>query len=136
MDPTDLERFRATGNSQLPPPTVQRPPRHKAGEWFLKGPIPGPWLERAAALPGKTLHVGLALWYAAGLKNRRTVTLSHKVLARFGVGRDAGRRALDRMAKAGLVSVDRGPGRCPRVTINEAPKGDSPGKFGTCSGAN
>lgn len=136
MGYVDLERFRATGNRQLSAPKPQTPPRHKAGEWFLEGPIPGPWLGRAAALPGKTLHVGMSLWYEAGLTKRRTVRLTHTLLARFGVGRDAGRRALDRMAKAGLVSVDRGPGRCPIVTINEAPKGDSPGKFGTCSSAN
>ena len=29
---------------------------------FLKGPIPMPWLIVAGNLPGKALHVGIALW--------------------------------------------------------------------------
>src|SRR3954452_4212832 len=32
-------------------------------ERFLHGPVPLPWLEAAARLPGKSLHTGVALWY-------------------------------------------------------------------------
>jgi hypothetical protein len=47
----------------VPPPAAgltRRPPRHRRGERFLKGPIPWPWISAAAALPGKALH-GMAL---------------------------------------------------------------------------
>ncbi len=41
-------------------PTTGRtkPPRPRAGDRFLKGPIPMRWLERAAQQPGRALHVG------------------------------------------------------------------------------
>ena len=34
---------------------------------FLKGPIPMAWLNAAAKLPGKTLNVGIAIWWLAGM---------------------------------------------------------------------
>lgn len=120
MTPLDLERFRARPNGEFPPATRKRAPRHKAGEWFLKGPIPGEWLHRAAALPGRALHVALAVWYLAGMEKSRQVRLTWAVFARFGVTPDAGRRGLAALEGAGLVAVDRHPGRCPVVTIQEA----------------
>ena len=52
MHPLDLDQFRAKPNGKPRPAKRQRPPRHKAGEWFLKGPIPGDWLVRVFSLPG------------------------------------------------------------------------------------
>ena len=40
--------------------------RNSAIARFLDGPVPLAWLETAAKLPGRSLHVGLVLWYAAG----------------------------------------------------------------------
>ena len=34
---------------------------------FIRGPIPLAWLNVAARLPGKTLNVGLAIWWLAGM---------------------------------------------------------------------
>ena len=31
-------------------------------EPFIAGPLPLEWINHAASLPGKALHVGLALW--------------------------------------------------------------------------
>ena len=108
--------FPAEASPQQLPAEQRRPPRNKPGEWFIKGPIPGRWLSLAAKEPGKTLHVSLALWYEAGLTKRRTVRLTGKLLKRFGVGRDAARRALIRLESIGLVTVDRKRGRCPSGT--------------------
>lgn len=115
----NLEQFRAKRDGDLQPAEPKRPPRHKAGEWFLKGPIPGEWLHRAAKLPGHALHVALALWYLAGLEKCRQVKLTWRVYARFAVSPDAGRRGLAALERADLVAVDRHPGRCPVVTILE-----------------
>ena len=52
------------------------PPRHRQGEAFLKGPIPMAWLALAARLPGRALHMGLVLWYWAGITKRRVVAPS------------------------------------------------------------
>jgi hypothetical protein len=121
MDPTNMESFRATDRSDLRPRKSKRPPRHPAGQWFLKGPIPGLWIHQAAKLPGRALHVGLAIWYASGVSKRRKVKLEKFHLDRFGVGYYAGRRGLKRLELAGLVTVDRHPGRRPVVTIQDAP---------------
>jgi hypothetical protein len=113
----DVDRYRAS----------PRLPRHAPGQRFLKGPIPLAWLCRAAALPGKTLNVALALWYAAGLAQGATVLLSRRLLRLFHVGRHAGGRALANLKRLGLVNVDRGRGRCARVTLLPPPSEESPG---------
>jgi hypothetical protein len=85
---------------------------------FVKGPIPVNWLARAAIHRGKALAVGLAVWHCAGLKKRRDcLALCPKMLARFGIARQAGYRGLRALESANLVRVDRGRGRCPRVSI-------------------
>jgi hypothetical protein len=97
-------------------------PRHGPGQPFLKGPVPLAWLSRAAGLPGKALAVALALWYAAGLTKGATVLLSRRLLRLFHVGRHAAGCALVNLERSGLVSVERGRGRCPRVTLLPPPR--------------
>lgn len=85
---------------------------------FVRGPIPLDWLARAAPLPGKALAVGLAIWFCAGLRRRRDhLSICGTLLERFGVRRHAGYRGLTALERAGLVTVERRCGRCPRVTI-------------------
>ncbi len=94
-----------------------RPPRPRQGQNFLKGPIPLDWLSAAARLPGKSLHVGVALWYWAGLMRSGVVPLSNVAGTKFGLDRNAKYRALEWLEEASLVAVDRKPGRAPSVTI-------------------
>jgi hypothetical protein len=84
---------------------------------FIKGPLPLGWMQRASCLPGKTLQVALTLWYLAGLKKTQSVRLASKQLAGMGVSRDAKYDALDRLASAGLVSVQQQSGKAPMVTL-------------------
>lgn len=88
---------------------------------FLKGPLPLAWIIKAASLPGKyPLAVGLAIWFRSGLENKQTgIPLTTKTIERFHVNRQAGYRALATLEAAGLVSVDRKPGRCPLVSIRK-----------------
>lgn len=122
MHPLDLDQFRAKRNSELRPAKSSRAPRHKAGAWFLKGPIPGEWLTRAAGLSFRALRVGLALWYLAGVKKSRVVKPTWDTWRRFALSPDAGSHGLAALERAGLVAVDRHPGRCPVVTIQESEK--------------
>lgn len=78
------------------------------------------WLERAAQLPGKSLHVGFAIWRRAAVVQSPSFTLWRTDHDRFGVSRDALYDALTRLSAAGLVAVDRCKGRHPRVTLLDA----------------
>jgi hypothetical protein len=109
LDPFDPAALRLSPGAVPPPARPVRPPRHRPGEWFLRGPVPWPWLEAAARLPGKALALSLCLWREAGRRRCRTVKLS------------PARRALRSLEAAGLVVIDRQPGRGLAVTIVDAP---------------
>ena len=68
---------------------------------------------------------GLAVWYLAGVEKSRPVKPTWDTWQRFGLSPDAGRRGLAALERAGLVAVDRHPGRCPVVTILESEKENS-----------
>jgi hypothetical protein len=88
---------------------------------FIRGPIPLDWLSRAAMLPGRSLHVAMALWFMAGLKKTRIVPISNVTGLQFGLDRNAKYRALEWLEQADLISVERRTGRAPIVTILEPP---------------
>lgn len=75
------------------------------------------WLSRAAQLPGKALHVGLALWQRAGLEKRGDILLTNALCEAFAVDRFAKQRALAQLEQAGLIQVERTPGKNPRVIL-------------------
>jgi hypothetical protein len=81
--------------------------------------IPLAWAMKAAALPGKSLALGIVIWYLAGISKRHTIILSNKLRKEFGVKRNSGRRALKRLEDASLVRVERCGNKSPCVTILE-----------------
>jgi hypothetical protein len=110
----DLDKLRISA------PTIARRSqtlRPRIPDRFIKGPIPLAWITAAAMLPGRCLHVGVAIWYLAGLGRREVVELRPSALRLFGVSRYAGYRALLRLEQAGLVDVERNRGRSAIVTI-------------------
>jgi DNA-binding transcriptional ArsR family regulator len=118
----DLDQFRVRmplSSAQEGTGRRRKPPRHRGREKFLKGPVPLTWLELAARLPGRALHVGIVIWFLAGLTDCRTVALSSAVLLRFGVDPRSSYRALVALERAHLVTVQRRRGRHPRVTLLE-----------------
>ena len=84
---------------------------------FLKGPIPIAWLNIAAKLPGKALHVGIAIWWLAGMSITTSFKLTRKALNQLGVSRDAASDALRRLEVNGLILVKRLPGQRSTVEI-------------------
>jgi hypothetical protein len=125
----DPDNFRLTPEQMATWPekkaALAKSPRRQKGD-FLKGPIPLEWLASAARLPGKALAVGVAVWFESGRKKRRTVALTGPVLQRFGVSRFATYRALQILATAGLVSVERRTGKNPTVTLLDLSNLDKP----------
>ncbi|MEO8901138.1 MAG: hypothetical protein ABI488_05650 [Polyangiaceae bacterium] len=91
---------------------------------FLRGPIPWWWLQAAMKLPGRALAVGVAAWLQAGL--RGTTERLPVNLSRVGVDRSRASRGLAALERAGLVQVERRPGRPPLVTLM---MGKAPGRF-------
>ena len=109
----DLQKMReAASRTSVAPTTKQR-------GLFLKGPIQLAWLIKACRLPGKSLHVGITLWFLCGLQKTKRVAPTRSVLRRFGIDRHSAYRALKALENAGLVKVDRQAGRSPVVTLQD-----------------
>jgi len=97
---------------------AERPPRRVQG-YFVRGPVPWAWIAAAARLPGRALHIGMSLWFRVGRSNDMTVSLSlNAVAAELGFDRSTASRALAALSRAGLVSVEHGPGRNCAVTVH------------------
>jgi hypothetical protein len=89
----------------------------KRQELFIKGPIPMSWLSPAAKLPGKAVHVALALFWLAGMKPQGKVKMTRQAQNLFNVSNDAYRDALPRLEEEGLIKVWRAPGQRAQVEI-------------------
>lgn len=114
-----IKDLRRVPHPIVPGTQTRKPPQsvRQAKGHFLKGPVPLAWLSTAAQLPGRALHVGVVLWYLAGLKRTRTFKLTNAAVADLAVDRHAKQRALKALEYAGLVAVARTPGRSPIVTL-------------------
>ena len=84
---------------------------------FIKGPIPVGWISEAAALPGKALHLALAIQWLSGMNKGAPGKVPKKVLATFSLSMDAYRDGLKRLEAAGLIRVSRLPGQSPLVRV-------------------
>ena len=69
-----IEKGKQAANTTIPQSTPKLP-RHHPGEHFLKGPVPFSWLAKAARCGGRALHVGIILWYRAGLERSPTIRI-------------------------------------------------------------
>ncbi len=86
---------------------------------FIKGPIPLPWVTKAAFLPGhKTLQVGLLLWYTSGLaKSKKGLKITSTACELFSISSSTLRRSLETLETAGLIYVNRSPGKKHRIDL-------------------
>ncbi len=86
-------------------------PNWKPHKRFIKGPIPLEWAQAAARLPGRSLQVGLVLWYLAGVHRSKQGPISYTVAHHFGLSRHTVYRGLAQLKEANLIAVSRKPGR-------------------------
>jgi hypothetical protein len=96
-------------------PAKEKRPKKK--ERFVRGPIPAVWIEQAARLPGRALHVALLIRYLDGFDQTGTVKLRPSVRNAYGMDRFSCMRGLDQLEAAGLISVQRKCGSSPVATI-------------------
>jgi hypothetical protein len=90
---------------------------HHNRELFIKGPISLPWLSAAAALRGKTLNVALAIWWLAGMSKAKEIHVTTAALNHFAVSNDAYLDGLNRLERAGLITLARRAGSRARVSV-------------------
>jgi hypothetical protein len=119
LDPADFRSPVATDLDSLRSRPSKKPPHHRQGEPFLKGPIPWLWLLRAMQLNGKALHVALMLWKESGIRRNRTIRFNLSATAKIGIHPDTARRGLRALALAQLVTVTHHPGQALEVTLLE-----------------
>ena len=118
----DLSDFQIGGHSFPPGEKLIPNSQKKINGKFLKGPIPLEWLKQAAPLSGKAMQIALCIWFLIGVKRDNTVKLSYKLLKEFGVSRSSSYRGLEALENAGLIAIERHPGRSPIVTLREYEK--------------
>jgi hypothetical protein len=105
----------ASAPGRAPSPNQSTPP--SIGRKCLRGPVPIDWLSAAARLPGRSLHVAIALWCLREPRGTDCIPLSNVSGLQFGVDRNAKYRGLAWLEGAGLVAVRRRLGRPPMVTL-------------------
>ena len=110
----DLDPFRITTTPSTPIPPI--PQKRRKGK-FLKGPVSLDWLQCVGHLPGKALHVGIALQFLSGVSRSSEVAFSYSLAETFGVKRHAAYRALKAIEQMGLIKIRRGKGKGPMVQI-------------------
>ena len=84
---------------------------------FIAGPVDVCWVCQASRLGVTALLVGLALWHLRGLRRSNSFTFSNLIVEAWGIQPDAKSRALRKLEKAGLITVERKGKRSPRVTL-------------------
>ena len=99
------------------------PTRRKRESWFVKF-VPGSLIVAVAHLPGKALHVALAVYFQATVSRSSSVKLTPTLLRRFGVAPSSLPRILATLEKARTVRVVRKRGCCPIVTLRNV--GENP----------
>ena len=112
IDPWDLDRLRLPAEMIGNLVARKRPPRHRPGEAFLKGPISFAWVATACRLSGIGLHVALTVRFLRerfrrGRDRRWNLDSIAKGLL---VSPDSVRRGLHTTERAGLLTVSRKPG--------------------------
>ena len=99
--------------SQKSEPKASRP---KTKRGFIKGPLDLQWIQ--AACVAKAAEMALYLQYMHGMLGPNAVIqIRPSQCLQFGLKESSRLRQLERLEARGLVKLDRGAGRCARVTI-------------------
>jgi len=91
---------------------------HATGKrFFIKGPIYLDWVSAVAKLPGKCLHVALAIQWLSGMSSGEPIKLTRKALKILNVSNDTTGDCLKRMEQAGLIHMTRCKGQRPTIRV-------------------
>jgi hypothetical protein len=124
VDDWDPDRLRLPAEMIGEMERRRKPPRHRSGDPFIKGPIPYAWMASACRLPGAGLPVAMAYRFHAGrfrFRYGRRWELSD-VTKGLRISTRSARRGLHAVELAGLISVSREPGRKLAVSVLDLPE--------------
>ena len=108
----DVQELPAAPRSNRKTPSRREP--------FLKGPIPLPWLAKAATLRKPALPAGLCLWFHRGVSCQTQIRVSGSVRKKLGLSAGQMLRGLRALSQANLIRFTKtGRGRCAVVEIVE-----------------
>jgi hypothetical protein len=106
----DLDRLRLPAGMIGDVTRRSRPPRHRSGDPFIKGPIPYPWLASACRLSGAGLHIAMACRFLC-CRFRGSNRWGLDAIARgLRISERTAQRGLCAAELAGLLAVEREPG--------------------------
>jgi hypothetical protein len=118
---TDLTRFITRKGRRIEVeilPTDAKPSKARQREAKAFAKIPLQWAADAAkALGAPQSFVPIWIRHQAWKTKSLTFTLSNAALVKYGVKREAKRRALASLEAAGMIKVERLPGRATIVTL-------------------
>jgi hypothetical protein len=124
----DLDRLRLPAELIGDVSARSRPPRHRSGDPFIKGPIPYAWIASACRLPGAGLHVAMSYRFYRGrfrFKRRGLRWGLPDVAKGLRISLRSARRGLHGAELAGLLAVEREPGCKLAVSILDLPGPES-----------
>jgi hypothetical protein len=118
----DLDRLRLPAEKVGNLESSRRPPRHRPGEPFIKGPIPYAWIASACRLPAAGLRVAMAFRFLC-CRFRSENRWGPDTIARgLRISDDSVRRGLHSAELAGLLAVEREPGCKLAVSVLDLPE--------------
>jgi hypothetical protein len=121
-DVWDLDQLR------LPAETVgfleswKRPPRHRSGDPFIKGPVPYAWIASACRLPGAGLRVAMASRFLCCRFRRENRWGLDAMAGGLRISNRSARRGFHSAELAGLLAVEREPGCKLAVSVLDFPE--------------
>jgi hypothetical protein len=113
---------------RLPAETVgilearRRPPRHRPGDPFIKGPVPHAWIASACRLPGAGLRVAMASWFLCYRFRSPNRWGLDKIAIELRISHDSARRGFHVAELAWLLAVEREPGCKLTVCVLDLPE--------------
>ena len=117
-----LETFRLPSDRSAHIPGGKPPPRHQAGDPFIKGPIPFEWMSVACRLLGSGLHVAMLSQFLCCRYPSPNRWGLDAIAQELNLSRNSTRRGLHQAEQAGLLIVDREPG-CKLAISISSPSG-------------
>jgi hypothetical protein len=124
----DLDRIRLPADKVGNLGTRKRPPRHRPGDPFIRGPIPYAWIASACRLPGAGLPVAMAFRFLSCRFRWETRSGPSVIAKGLRISDDSVRRGLQAAELAGLLSASREPGCKLAVSVLDLPEPEAESK--------